>query len=169
MEQLTTYRARGKTIGLVFLFKYDLNGNLRAFEIEQGELEQIQIDWLFRGYLPKDIKDVLPFTTLKELYQQLLVRMPATEQVFVKSWFKNDEMLQKFDISMSPADISFEALWNLYDYKMGRKDALLQYNKLKQGEIIKCFTEIPHYFEYLKKKPGHRQDLPRTLHQQTPL
>ena len=33
MGPLTTYRAKGKEIGLVFLFKYDLMGNLRLFEV----------------------------------------------------------------------------------------------------------------------------------------
>ena len=48
MEQLTTYRAKGKTMGLVFLFKYDLNGNLKLFEIEEGELSDQQDWWLLR-------------------------------------------------------------------------------------------------------------------------
>ena len=47
MEQLTTYRAKGKEIGLVFLFKYDLNGNLKLFEISEGELNAKQMKWLF--------------------------------------------------------------------------------------------------------------------------
>ena len=71
MEQLTTYRAKGKTIGLVFLFKYDLNGNLKLFEIEEGEIDEKQINWLFRGYLPKDVADPLPFNTQKEMNNYL--------------------------------------------------------------------------------------------------
>lgn len=47
MEQLTTYRAKGKEIGLVFLFKYDLNGNFKLFEISEGELNDEQMKWLF--------------------------------------------------------------------------------------------------------------------------
>ncbi len=47
MEQLTTYRAKGKEIGLVFLFKYDLNGNLKLFEISEGVLDDKQMNWLF--------------------------------------------------------------------------------------------------------------------------
>ena len=42
MNQLTTYRAKGKDSGLIFLFKYHLNGNLKLFEIEEGELSQLQ-------------------------------------------------------------------------------------------------------------------------------
>jgi hypothetical protein len=47
MEPLTVYRAKGKEIGLVFLFKYCLNGNLRAFKIEEGNLNGAQMKWLF--------------------------------------------------------------------------------------------------------------------------
>ena len=154
MEQLTTYRAKGKSIGLVFLFKYNLNGNLKLFEIEEGELDEKQINWLYRGYLPKDIKDELPFTTLKELNQHLMVRFPANEAMFKFLWLNNKDMLEKFEISDSPADLSFDALWNLYDHKVSRKESEANFNKLKQGEKIKCFIEVPYYLETLKKNPG---------------
>ena len=73
MEMLTTYRVKGKTIGLEFLFKYDLNGNLKAFEIAEGELEENQINWLFKGYLPKETNDPLPFNSKKGLNQYLMI------------------------------------------------------------------------------------------------
>jgi len=40
MEQYTTYRAKGKDLGLTFFFAYDLNGNLKAFKIEKGKLKK---------------------------------------------------------------------------------------------------------------------------------
>ncbi len=51
-EAITTYRAKGKEIGLVFLFKYDLQGNLKQFEIAEGELNEQQIKWLFSSHFP---------------------------------------------------------------------------------------------------------------------
>ena len=110
MELLTTYRVKGKLIGLIFLFKYDLKGNLKVFEISEGELDDKQIDWLFRGFLPKDIPDTLPFTTQKELNEYLLHRFLATENRFKSQWLKNKEMLQKFEIEKSPANTSFKLL-----------------------------------------------------------
>lgn len=145
MEQLTTYRVKGKEIGLVFLFKYDLYGNLKLFEISDGKLDESQINWLFRGFLPKDTPDKLPFNTKKELNHYLMVRFPATENMFKCHWLKRKEMLQKFDIEKSPADLSFESLWNLYGKKESRKDAEKFFSKLNESEKIKCFIQIPIY------------------------
>ena len=145
MDQLTTYRVKGKTIGLVFLFKYDLNGNLKLFEVSEGELDDKQVNWLFRGFLPKDVPETLPFSTQKELNNYLVVRFPATENMFKCHWAKNKEMIQKFEIEKSPANLSFEALWNLYGYKESRKDAEKFFSKLTEADKIKCFIQVPKY------------------------
>ena len=128
MELLTTYRAKGKTIGLEFLFKYDLNGNLKVFEIVDGELNDEQMGWLFSP------------------------NFPATEQIIKTKWVKLDKYKKVFEITTSPAVISFEALWNLYDYKVKRFDAEKSFSKLKEHEVIKCFTSIPGYNKYLHRK-----------------
>ncbi len=128
MEQLTTYRAKGKKIGLVFLFKYDLNGHLRAFQIEEGELNEEQMNWLF-------------------------TRFPANENRMKTVWMKDEKYTSVFSVEVSPADLSFEALWELYDHKVSKLDAQKSFNKLKEYEIIKCFVEIPYYHQYLKKNP----------------
>ena len=130
MEQLTTYRAKGKSIGLVFLFKYNLNGNLKLFEIEDGELSEAQEIWLFN-----------------------INHFPANETK-MNFWAKSKSFSNKFEVEVSPADTSFDALWNLYDHKVSRKESEANFNKLKQGEKIKCFTEVPYYLETLKKNPG---------------
>lgn len=130
MEQLTTYRAKGKEIGLVFLFKYDLNGNLKLFEISEGELNPDQIKWLFSA------------------------NFPASENVMKMVWQKDEKYTKVFLVEVSPADITFEALWNLYNHKVSRMDAENKFNKLKPAEVIKCFIEVPFYLEYLKRNPG---------------
>lgn len=128
--ELTTYRAKGKEIGLVFLFKYDLNGNLKLFEIEEGTLSIKQENWLFN-----------------------INNFPSNE-LKMKHWAKSEEFNKKFEVSVSPADISFDSIWNLYNHKVSRFDAEKQFKKLKHGEVIKCFIEIPYYLETLKKNPG---------------
>lgn len=130
MEQLTTYRAKGKTIGLEFLFKYNLNGYLRAFEIVEGELNDEQIKWLFSG------------------------NFPADENIIKERWMKLEKYLKVFEITTAPAVLTFEALWELYDHKVAKQDALKSFNKLKKGDVIKCFIEVPYYLQYLKKNPG---------------
>lgn len=129
MEQLTTYRVKHKLNGLVFLFKYDLMGNLKLFEIVEGVLNNEQQEWLYS------------------------FRFPASE-VVIKTWQTAKAFKNHFDVEKSPADISFNALWNLYDYKVSRMDAEKQFKKLKPAEVIKCFVEIPFYLEHLKKNPG---------------
>ena len=121
MEQLTTYRAKGKEIGLVFLFKYDLNGNLKLFEISEGELNNEQMKWLFSP------------------------NFPANENIIKTIWSKDKKYTKVFEIEKSPADLSFEALWNLYGYKESRKDAEKFFSKLKEADVIKCFIQVPKY------------------------
>jgi hypothetical protein len=122
MEQLTTYRAKGKEIGLVFLFKYDLNGNLKFFEVCEGTLTPAQMKWLFAG-----------------------ANFPANESIIKNIWMKEKAYKDKFEIEVSPAKLDFEALWNLYGYKESRKDAERFFSKLKEADIIKCFIQVPKY------------------------
>lgn len=150
MEQLTTYRAKGKTIGLVFLFKYDLNGNLKLFEIEEGTLNKEQRHWLLTGYLPKNAV----FENAKELLALLEPRFPDEEIIIKTLWMNDVKYTSVFEVEVSPADLSFDALWELYDYKVSKLDSIKAFNKLKQGDIIKCFIEVPYYLKSLQKNAG---------------
>jgi hypothetical protein len=124
MEQLTTYRAKGKEIGLVFLFKYDLNGNLKLFEISEGELNEKQMEWLFSNF-------------------------PASETRMQKVWMKQEKYTKVFVVEKSVADLSFDALWKLYDHKIAKFHAERAFEKLKEEAVIKCFLSIPLYKKYL--------------------
>ena len=127
MEQVTIYRVKGKQIGLVFLFKYDLNGNLKAFSIDTGELNDKQQNWLFSKNFPSNEEKM-------------------------QNWIKT--MKEKFEVEISPADISFDALWELYNHKVSKADAIKSFSKLTEGDKIKCFHDIPYYKRYLEKNPG---------------
>jgi len=129
MEQLTTYRVKHKLNGLVFLFKFDLNGDLRTFEIPEGILNDQQMEWLYSSKFPR-------------------------RESYMDKWKTDSKYIKQFDVEKSPANISFEALWNLYDHKVSRMDAEKQFKKLKPDEVIKCFIEVPFYLETLKKNPG---------------
>lgn len=121
-EQLTTYRAKGKEIGVQFLFKYDLKGNLRLFEIVEGELNAKQMKWLYA-----------------------MGNFPGCESIMKSVWMKEKAYKDKFEVEVSPADLSFDALWNLYGYKESRKNAERFYNKLTEADKIKCFVQVPKY------------------------
>lgn len=136
-EQLTIYRVQGKLIGLIFLFKYDLNGFIRAWEVSDGQLNSQQSNWLFA--VPEG---------------QTVSRFPSNEVEFKSRWLYNPDIQEKFEITISPADISFDALWELYDHKVSKADAIKSFAKLKEEEKIKCFIAIPHYLAYLKANPG---------------
>lgn len=120
MEQLTTYRAKGNVIEIVLLFKYDLNSNLKLFEVSAGQLRDDQLKWLFEHF-------------------------PVNENMMTTIWMKDKKYIKVFDIEKSPADLSFEALWNLYGYKESRKDAENSFKKLTEQEKIKCFLQVPKY------------------------
>jgi hypothetical protein len=154
MEQLTTYRVKGKDIGLIFLFKYDLKGNLKLFEIVEGSLVENQINWLFRGFLPKDVTDPLPFTTQMQMNSYLQVRFPAYENLFKKDWLQNKEMKAKFDIERSPADISFEAFWKAYPSNPLSKKYIAnqRFLKMSEQEKIKLFNNLPDFIKYKKQE-----------------
>lgn len=141
MSQLSTYRAKGKTIGLVFLFKYDLNGNLRLFEIVEGELTNEQMIWLYSG------------------------NFPATETIMKTIWQKAKKYTAVFEIEKAAADLSFEALWNLYDNKVKRMESEKQFNKAKEADIVKMFLSVPDYKDYVTRKKINQAHLSTFINQ----
>lgn len=111
MEQLTTYRVTGKTTAVAFIFKYDLNGDLKVFELVGKPLNEDQKWWLFGEF-----------------------RFPIDEGKII-IWAKNPTFTEKFKVEKIPADLSFERLWEAYNYKMGKKDAEKSFKKL--GRVLK--------------------------------
>lgn len=135
---VTTYLVEGREVGIKFLFKYNLNGLINSFEVVGDEMNERQADWLFK--LPKDA---------------LYPRFPAKEPEFIERWINDKEMQKKFTITEEPPDLSFEAMWNLYDNKRSKKDAEKAYAKLAKNrvELIKCFSGIPKYNKWFDWQP----------------
>lgn len=127
MEQLTTYRVTGKKTAIAFIFKYDLNGDLKVFEIVGEPLNEMQKVWLFGTY-----------------------RFPIDEKKIIL-WTKSPDFISRFKVEKIAADLSFDRLWEQYNYKMGKKDALKVFNKLKEPEIIKVFLSLKSYEAHLKR------------------
>jgi hypothetical protein len=126
MEQLTTYTVRSKEKALLFLFKYDLNAHLKAFEILEGELTIAQQNWLFAHF-------------------------PANENQMKTIWQKIKIFTDKFEIIKAAPVLDFENFWNIYNNKVSKSDSEKQYNKLKDADKIKCFLSIKGYDKYLAK------------------
>ena len=121
MEQLTTYRVKGKSIGLIFLFKYNLNGVFKSFEIVEGELNNEQMTWLYSG------------------------NFPATESIMKTIWCKAQRFTKLFIVDKSLPDISFEAFWVAFDLKRNKEKSQKAFDKLTEADKIKCFLALPKY------------------------
>lgn len=127
MEQLTTYRVTGKQTAIAFIFKYDLNGDLKVFEIVGEPLSEMQKVWLFGAF-----------------------RFPIDEEKIIL-WTKSPDFISRFKVEKIAADLSFDRLWEQYNYKMGKKDALKVFNKLKEPDVIKVFLSLKGYEAHLKR------------------
>lgn len=125
---LTTYRAVGKEIGLVFLFKYDLKGHLKGFEIDEGELNEKQMSWLFAE-----------------------ANFPATESFMKDIWMKLPKYKKVFTIEVSVSDLSFAAFWELWGLKVKKEGSEHAWNKLSEANKIKCFLALPKYQAHLNR------------------
>ncbi|MGE4345914.1 MAG: hypothetical protein AB7D46_00725 [Flavobacteriaceae bacterium] len=141
MEQLTTYRTKGKELGLVFLFKYDLNGNLREFKIEEGDLNGQQMKWLFS------------------------VNFPAHESMMRSVWMVEPKYKKVFEVEKFNADLSFEAFWTIWNLKVKKEHSEKAWNKLKEADKIKCFLIHKKYQEHLNRTGQAKAHLVTWLNQ----
>lgn len=132
---LTTYIVKGKDLGLQFLFKYDLKGVLVEFK-KNDLLNDDQRLWLYSKVFPE------------------------TEDL-MKAWVL--KLRQKFEVIKVPADLSFDNLWNQYNYKVSKEDAVKAFNKLKEPEIIKTFLSLKDYENHLLKTKVGKAHLSRYL------
>jgi hypothetical protein len=125
-EQTTNYTVKSKNSDNVWTFKYDLNGLLLEFKRLEGILSDNQVQWFFfKGHFPY-------------------------KEVQIKEWI--GKLKVNFEITIGTPDLSFEALWNLYDNKVKKFECEKSFKKLKEADIIKCFLAIPGYNKYLQRK-----------------
>lgn len=126
-EQFTTYTVTGKHTAIVWQFKYRLNGLLAEFKLLEGELDDKQVNWLF-------IKGKFPY-----------------QEKQIKGW----NSISNFKIEVGLPDLSFDAFWNSYNNKVGKKKmAENTWNKLSTGNKLKALQAIKDYNRYLSRKPG---------------
>ena len=137
----TTYIIKGKNNDTEYLFKYDLEGNLRAFEVVGAPLTDTQIVWFFKG-----------------------LNIPSREDYMLKYWLKLPKFKALFDIRKVPADLSFDNLWQQYNYKVAKADAIKAFGKLKnEADVIKCFLGLKPYEEYLARTKVGKAHLSRYI------
>ena len=120
------YFFKGKNTPIELVFKYDVNGNLKALEVVGEPLNEKQWNWLFSP-------EILPST---EVHLLKLAKWPG--------------FAQKFSIEKVPISITFEDFWATYG-RIGTKSlAKKKFDKLKEGEVLQAFLGIEK--EKQKKK-----------------
>ena len=129
-EQFTTYNIKSRRDGFVWQFKYHLNGAFYSFKVLDSQLSLEQRTWLFGSN-----------------------KFPCTEREMKEVWMKN--LRKNFEITVGEPDLSFEAFWNAYANKVGKKKmAENSWNKLSKGNKIKALMSIKKYDNNLRLHPG---------------
>ena len=135
---LTTYTVKSKNSNNVWEFKYDLNGNLKAFKVLEGILTDAQMIWLFRKG-----------------------NFPVLESIIKTIWLPN--LKQNFEITVGDIDLSFDAFWNAYANKVGkRKETENKWSRMPKAEKIQVLSNISKYNNYLKYYPKQQKQYPST-------
>jgi len=119
------YILQGKNTGIKVVFKYNLNGLLKAMEID-GEYEELQLKYLFWN-----AKFPFPYT---------------------EAMIEDVRKLGSFTITRVEEDLSFERFWETYRYKVSGKRARLLWEKLSNAKRIMVFEHLPKYEAYLQRK-----------------
>lgn len=139
MEQLKIYTVKSKNSSTVWEFKYHLNGVLNEFKVLDGELSEKQLEWLFKqGQFP---------------YWEFQINI----------W--EQKLKANFEIIKGEPDLTFEALWSKYNFKVKRIEAEKAFSKLKKPDIIKVFIAVPGYDKYLQKKQTAKAHLSTFINQ----
>lgn len=127
MELLTTYTVIHKKINLYWVFKYCLNGHLRSFIIEDKELTQRQIVFLFGDR-----------------------NFPYNENQMKEVWLKAKK--SEFEITVGEPDLSFETFYEAYRHPVKKIQAKAKWEKLSKKDKIEALKGIKPYDGYLSRK-----------------
>jgi hypothetical protein len=121
MSLIRTYTVKMQS-GDIWQFKYNLNGVLIFFSVLEGELSEKQEKFLY-------LEGKFPW-----------------KEIQIQNWSK---IYKHTTVEIGDPDLSFKALWHLYDHKLAKFHAEKSFDKLKDADKIKCFLAIPAYKKYL--------------------
>lgn len=124
MSTLTIYTVTGKETQVLWLFKYDLNGLLREFKLEEGQLDSKQVAWLFH-------KDRFPY-----------------HESIIKGW----KAIKNFEITIGIPDLSFDTFFDLYGHRIKKQQATKSWERLSQKDKMDAIKYIKIYDNYLARK-----------------
>lgn len=123
----TTYTVRALNSDTVWTFTYDLDGNLRSFQIMEGELSAKQMKWLFSSG-----------------------NFPANESIMKNVWML--ELKKNFEIIVGAPDLSFDNFWHSYNYKVKKIASERVWKRLSKKDRLEAIKAIEAYDKYLARK-----------------
>ena len=104
-------------------FKFDLNDRLIGFQIN-AVLSQEQYDWFFKN-------------------------LPKTTKVLLSDWKANSKTIK---ITEVPLDLSFDAFYNKYNYKVGNKTKAKDlWAKMDDANRALAITKIDAYNRFTEQ------------------
>jgi len=136
---ITTYTVKSKVDDHVWEFKYDLNGNLKSFNVLSGILTPLQTEWLFKKG-----------------------KFPIIEALMTTVWVT--KLKKNFEIDKGEFDYSFEAWYNFYAHKHGkRKMTENSFNRLSKGSVVLLYKGTVNYKHFLNYHPTRQPQDPATF------
>lgn len=97
-------------------------------------------------------------TVSDELFDFIMNNFPIHQDSLQNKVFSN---FQKIEV---PADMSFPAFWNFYNYKVGNKErAKKLYELLDDHSRAQVFSGIKKYSHYLASRPNMEKLYPETF------
>lgn len=120
----TTYTVKGKNSPVYFVFKYDLNGDLRSFENHTEKILHKQIAWLFSNF-------------------------PAYE-TNIREW--KALYAKNVEITIGEPDLSFETFWKAYRNPVKKIMSQRAWNRLSKLDRRNAIAYIKIYDNYLFRK-----------------
>ncbi len=77
---------------------------------------------------------------------------------FIKEWHG------RIKVTEMPPDLSFVRFWEVYGYKVGKKEKVIQlWQALSDEDRAKCLLKIPIYKQWLAQKPNMERLYPQTF------
>lgn len=134
MKAEKTYNIIGTDFKGVMVFKFNLNGILTAFELNDAEeLNEKQIAWLFSRHFP-----------------------------YRESQINNLRAIKQFTVTEGEFNLTFEMFWIAFKYKVKRVLAEKAWEKLSDDDKIKAIAGIRHYDAFLFRKRNQDKAYPST-------
>lgn len=104
----------------------------------------------------------ITFEAGDEAAKQWLLTEAQVRLADLEAWAKR--WIKKIVVIEMPTDLSFNAFWNLYDYKVGKKEKTVQlWTALNEAERTACLRAVPRYKQWLAQKPSMEKLYPQTF------